>query len=259
MNSRIFLCILILIFFTALSHGDTEKIYSWDMNENPNWIMNGEWEWGVPLGQGGISFGLPDPYGGHTGSNVIGINNSGDYSIKKIGGPYYLRTQAINCSGICDAELRFHRWLNIDWQPWVSSYIHVSNDAINWIELWTNGSTGEIVENVWSEFTYDISDIADGESAVFIRWSYSIDTPDAWAYSGWNIDDVSIWGTKETQCSSKCAEDFNNDNFINTGDLLLMISAFGSNDSDFDLNNDYLVNTIDLLALISSYGPCQTP
>ena len=256
MSIRLLLSFILLTLLATLSFGNPEQIYNWDMNENPNWLMTGEWEWGVPLGQGGISFGLPDPYDGYTGSNAIGINHYGDYSIKKIGGPYYLRTESINCSGVCETELHFYRWLNIDWQPWVSSYIHVSNDAINWTELWTNGSAGEIVENQWSKFTYDISDIADGESTVFIRWSYSIDTPDAWAYSGWNIDDVSIWGNKVDYCPTECPEDFNNDNFINTADLLQIVSALGSNDPNFDLNNDSVVNIVDLLALISAYGPC---
>jgi hypothetical protein len=39
---------------------------------------------------------------------------------------------------------------------------------------------------------YDISDLADGESTVYVRWVMgpTEDNP----YCGWNIDDVQIWG-----------------------------------------------------------------
>ncbi len=53
-------------------------LYAANMDVDPGWTFspgsgNYRWEWGHPLGQGG------DPASGHTGSNVIGYNLSGQY------------------------------------------------------------------------------------------------------------------------------------------------------------------------------------
>jgi hypothetical protein len=66
----------------------------------------------------------------------------------------------------------------------------ISANGTSWTELWSDGVLS-ITEDAWSTQTYDISDVADGEDTVWIRWSYQVSFG-AWAYSGWNIDDVQI-------------------------------------------------------------------
>jgi hypothetical protein len=230
--------------------GDPEVIHSWNMDVDPGWTMTGEWEWGQPLGLGGDLFGLPDPLGGYSGDSAMGMNQAGDYSTE-VGGPYELRTQAIDCSTITDTQLRFHRWLNIDWQGWVFSYIEVSNNGVDWTQLWTNGSDGEIVESAWTEHTYDISEVADGESTVYIRWTYEVAVA-AWAYSGWNIDDVEILGTVV-----ECVGDLNGDGMVNGADVGLMLAEWGPcRNCAADLNHDGEINGADLGLLLSSWGGC---
>lgn len=53
-----------------------------------------------------------------------------------------------------------------------------------------------------------------------------------------------------------CPFDYNDDGVVNTGDLLIFLSAFGcsSNCEAFDLNADGLVNTADLLIFLSAFG-----
>jgi hypothetical protein len=67
----------------------------------------------------------------------------------------------------------------------------VSSDGTTWTTVWQNNDYVE--DSSWSEVEYDISSVADNESTVYIRWTMGI-TDGSWQYSGWNIDDVEIWG-----------------------------------------------------------------
>lgn len=63
---------------------------------------------------------------------------------------------------------------------------------------------------------------------------------------------------------SLCPGDLNGDLFVNSPDLIQMLSQWGQCGSPAgyctgDLNGDELVNVIDLMALISGWGPCRAP
>ena len=180
-----------------------QLVYSWNMNSNPGWATQGQWAFGHPTGQGGTSYGYPDPSNGATGSNVCGVNLNGDYSLT-VGGPYYLTTGAINMTGRTQTTLKFKRWLNTDYQPYVYATIHVSNNGSTWTQVWSNG-TSEIAENAWSSQSYSISSVADNQPTVYIRWGYQI-ASGAYAYSGWNIDDVEIWGVGGGSQQGACCD-----------------------------------------------------
>ena len=191
---------------------------------NPGWTMQGEWGFGQPTGQGG-AYGNPDPSSGFTGVNVFGINLNGDYSTD-IGGPYYVTTNAIDCSEFSGISLHFQRWLNSDYQPYVSQTIEVSSNGANWTLLWENGG-GEIADNAWSEQAYDISAVADGGPAVYLRWGHEVGQSGAWAYSGWNIDDVQIVAL---DCNSPCPADVDGSGTVDIDDLFQVLSAWGTCD-----------------------------
>ena len=166
--------------------------YFWNMDSDPGWTVEGEWAFGQPQGLGGEFFGYPDPTSGATGLNVYGINLDGDYSLDEIG-PMYLTTGAIDCSGMTQVSLRFQRWLNADWLPWTLDTLEISTDGLSWTELWNNGWE-EIAEDAWSEQVFDLSAQADNQGTVYIRWGHEVaQASGAWAYSGWNIDDVAIY------------------------------------------------------------------
>ena len=48
-----------------------------------------------------------------------------------------------------------------------------------------------ITDSDWQQVEYDISNVADNQPTVYIRWSYQI-LPAANPYSGWNIDDIQL-------------------------------------------------------------------
>ena len=169
-------------------------IYAVSMDSDPGWSASGEWQWGEPAGQGGLSNGNPDPASGYTGSNVYGINLNGDYGTG-VGGPYYLMTQAIDCSEYSAVHLRFYRWLNSDYQPYVYATVEVSNDGSTWAPAWENDGPPAVTDDSWQFVEYDISSIADNQPTVYVRWGHRVASASAYAYSGWNIDDVEVVGT----------------------------------------------------------------
>ncbi len=177
----------------VLHVGIPQLVYSWNLDTDPGWPVQGQWAFGHPTGQGGVSHGHPDPNSGHTGANVFGVNLSGDYATA-VGGPWWVTAGPINLQDATQTTLKFWRWLNSDYQPYTYATIQVSRDGTNWAPVWQNGSS-VIQDAAWSQQTYDISGIASNQPAVWVRWGYQI-ASGAFVYSGWNIDDVEIWALR---------------------------------------------------------------
>jgi len=176
----------------ALTVGVPVMQYSWNMDANPGWTTEGQWAFGVPTGGGGSSYGNPDPTSGATGSNVFGINLNGDYA-NTVGSFEYLTTGPIDCSGFTQVSVKFQRWLNSDYQSYVYQTLEASDDGATWQSVWDNG-TSEISDSSWSEQAYDLSAVADGASTLYLRWGHQVAGSGSFAYSGWNLDDVEVWG-----------------------------------------------------------------
>jgi hypothetical protein len=170
----------------TLSVGDRITRYQWLLLEDPGWSTEGMWDYGVPTGGGG-QFGGPDPTSGHTGDTVYGYNLNGDYP----GGmsEEHLTTGPIDCSGFVLTSLRFWRWLGVEVPRYDEALVSVSPDGENWTTVWSNPT--EITDSQWTLMDLDISEIADGEETVYIRWTMG-ETDLTSQYCGWNIDDVEI-------------------------------------------------------------------
>ncbi len=240
-----------------LDVGELACAYAFTLDADPGWLTTGEWAFGVPTGRGGSAHGAPDPVGAATGAYVYGVNLSGDYSTD-VGGPHYLRTAAIDCSQLFDVSLRFQRWLNTDFQPWVNATVEVSSDGTNWTELWANGGL-EIADSCWNTQVLGVSAVADGQPTVYIRWGHEVVDCDAWPYSGWNIDDVEIWGI--VQSGAHDPGDLNCDGAVNAFDIDPFVLALSDpaayaalhpdcNRQLADCNGDGLVNAFDIDALV---------
>lgn len=166
-------------------------VFTFDLTSDPGWPRTGQWAFGQPLGQGGSSYGRPDPATGFTGQNVLGVNLAGDYSTA-VGGPHTLTAGPFNLSGYAATRLQFRRWLNSDWTPYATTNVEVSTNGTTWQRVWTNG-TAYITESAWSLQDIDLSAYADNQGTVYLRWTYTIGGG-AWPLSGWNIDDIAILG-----------------------------------------------------------------
>ena len=177
---------------------DCGIIHDFPLDSNPGWAMNGQWEFGKLTGPGqrGREYGNPDPTSGHTGQNVFGVNLNGDYNTA-IGGPFSLVAGPFDLRGYKDVTLKFWRWLNVDWGDYVRSSVEISTDGKTWSLVWQNPQRAEVADSAWTPVEYDISAQADGQPAVYLRWSYQIVKERACPYSGWNLDDIQLIGCKK--------------------------------------------------------------
>ena len=158
------------------------------LDTDPGWTTDAGWAFGVPAGLGG-QYGEPDPTAGYTGANVYGFELGGDYPNSM---PVrHLTSEAIDCSMLGGVVVKFQRWLNVEQPAYDHASFSVSNDGISFTQVWANG--GEITDAAWTQVLYDISAVADGQATVYLRWTMGT-TDSSWQYSGWNIDDVEIWG-----------------------------------------------------------------
>ena len=154
------------------------------------WLDGGDWEFGVPAGLGGTSYGNPDPTSGYTGANCFGYNHMGDYDDNMPN--RYLLTTAFDCSGLTGTELRFWRWLNVESDSYDHARLHVRTVVGGaWTLVYEN--QGTVTDSTWTQVTYDISAIADNEPTVYLRWTMG-PTDGSVVYSGWNIDDLEFVG-----------------------------------------------------------------
>jgi len=176
-----------------LSIKERQLLYTWPLNTDPGWEMDGEWAWGVPIGEGGSS-GSPDPESGYTGSNVLGYNLAGNYE-DGITDFRYLTMETISCREATDVQLRYRRWLGVRDGDIVK--IVGSNDfgASDWQTVWSNSSQS-VLDSSWVSCTHDISGLADGNENVTIVWLMG-PTGSSGNECGWNIDDIEIWGCRE--------------------------------------------------------------
>jgi hypothetical protein len=251
------------IYFTNLTDhiGDTTRQvqlfvgepvlkYQWTLDSDPGWTTEGQWAFGQPTGGGG-QHGGPDPTSGHTGNNVYGYNLNGDY-------PNYLpethlTSLLIDCSELFGVHLKFWRWLGVEQPKYDHAYVRVSSDGTNWTTVWENPT--EIADFSWVEMDLDISDVADNQSTVYLRWTMG-KTDVGYTYCGWNIDDMQVLGYGYAFICG----DVNKDGKINVADVVYLINylfivgpppqcepvtACG------DVNKDGKIDVIDVVYLIN--------
>ncbi len=178
---------------TTFTLTPSQTIYQNNLDSDPGWSATpgSQWQFGHPTGGGGTQFGNPDPTSGHTGSNVYGVNLSGDYDTTPNQGFRYLTTGPIDVSNFKHVQLDFWQWLNTDHINEVIDTIDVG-DGTFWTGVYNNSET-PTTDNSWKNVVINISPQADRRPELYIRWSYLIQNG-ARPFSGWNIDDVSITG-----------------------------------------------------------------
>ena len=222
--------------------------YFFPFDENPGWTVEGAWQFGTPTA-GGSHNG--DPASAYTGGSVYGYNLFGDYADSMPA--YHLTSTAIDCGNLLDAELRFWRWLGVERAPFDSASVAVSNNGADWTTLWANPGTGSISDSSWSQMSFDISAVADGQSTVYLRWTMG-ETDGNVTYPGWNVDDVEIFAIV---LGPACPGDLDGSGLIDLADLQILLAHYGQsgvdqNAGDMDADGDVDLN--DLQLLLSVYG-----
>ncbi len=219
--------------------------YEWNMDQNPNWTTEGQWDWGTPTGGGG-QYGNPDPTSGATGNRVLGYNLNGDYSNNL--SEKHLVSEVLNLSNKTNVQLQFCRYLYVELPAYDQASIGVRAGNGTWSTVWSNTSVVE--DNQWQTAVYDISSIADNQSNVQIRWTMGT-TDSSWTYSGWNIDDVQILSSG----GAGTIGDVNCDGNISVTDILSIVSEWGQCPTHCaqDVVPDGTIDVLDLLHVIGNW------
>lgn len=192
----IILTFALFIAFANVVNSQT-VIFSDDFETDKGWTLTGEFERGAPAGIGG-DYGNPDPTSAVSGSNVLGVDLTGqnaypgDYENNLTDREYTATSPSFNCSNYDIVTLEFQRWLNVEQDDYDNAYIEVSNDGSTWNVVWENDNT-TITDAAWNLNSVDISAYAAGYSSVQVRFSMGA-TDWGWTFSGWNIDDLEVIG-----------------------------------------------------------------
>jgi len=175
--------------FIPLTANIIDTVFFDDFESDLGWISSGGlWARGTPNGLGG-AYGYPDPSSAYSGSNVIGYNLNGDYTASMP--QYHMSSPSFDCSGKENVVLRFQRWLGVEEPAYDHAYIRVSSNGLNWYTVWENDMT--IADSSWTEMSVDISEYADNEATVYVRFTMGT-SDNAWQFCGWNIDDLAVIG-----------------------------------------------------------------
>jgi hypothetical protein len=172
---------------------DCNLQYVWPLDVDPGWTMEGDWAFGVPQGKlpPKVGAGCPDPTAGFTGENVLGYNLLGSYSMGM--NEKYLTSLPIDCSSLEAVKVRFKRWLGVGSAKHDHAAFQASNDGVTWVTVWEHTATQPISDGAWVHVEYEISNLADHQPTVYLRWVMG-PTSFILFYCGWNIDDIELWG-----------------------------------------------------------------
>ncbi len=174
----------------AIAVTEEITIFQDDFESDAGWtISGGLWSRGVPLGAGGDEqqYPVPDPTEGCLGPAVMGYNLAGNY---ENGLPqHHVTSPGIDCSDMENTRLRYCRWLAVEQPIYDQASVSISTDGTNWTTLWQNPAV--IADIQWNATEYDISEYADNEAEVFLRWTMG-PTDGAMVYCGWNLDNVRV-------------------------------------------------------------------
>jgi hypothetical protein len=234
----------------SITIGGPTLVHAENFDTDPGWTTEGQWAFGQPQGQSG------DPASGFSGNFVYGYNLAGDYPLNM---PVHnLTSTAFDCTGLTNVTVSFRRWLGVERSAFDFARFQVSNDGTNWTTLFTNSASVTLNEEAWSLQEYDISDVADNQATVHLRWVMGT-SDNAVVYHGWNIDDVAIFALVPLP---DCTGDTNGDGIVNFTDLNTVLATFGQAGAMLpgDFNGDGQVNFTDLNTLLANFGAdCANP
>jgi hypothetical protein len=160
-------------------------IFRDDFETANGWTLEPEWEIGAPQGLGSAP---GDPLVAITGTGVLGqdLSGQGDHP-----GDYEPSTATsavspvIDASALVNAELMFHRLLVAAHAS--IAYVDVKTAGGAWQQVYGSPTSGGHTDWSWTEQSHDVSQHADGNPNLQIRFRLSSFIASSFA-PGWNAD-----------------------------------------------------------------------
>jgi hypothetical protein len=165
--------------------------FSEDFHDNAkNWQLGQEWQIGPATASPVTTPFGPDPANDHSptmDNGVAGVVIGGNASTA-IHPFEYLTSPPFAASG-ATVVLRFWRWLNSDYEPWMHDTVEVWNGSA-WVSVFAAGGPPGVQDDHWVLQELDLSPYAN--PAMQIRFGVDVAQTGAFTVSSWNVDDVVV-------------------------------------------------------------------
>jgi hypothetical protein len=180
--------------------GDCPAVYFEDdfSDNSAGWALGYEWQIGPAQASLCAEFGADDPATDHspTGDNGVAGIVLGGCAAGAMHAYAYLESPPFDTSTApAGLIFSFHRWLNSDAPPFMTSDIEVWNGS-QWVAIWTQPAFTQIMDapiaggSGWNLNEFDLT--PHKNAAMRIRFGMRIDHPDVYDFGSWNIDDVRV-------------------------------------------------------------------
>ena len=203
-------------------------------------LETGSWDRGVPANGGSRG----DPATDFDGSGSCWVTgNAADEDID--GGPTRLISPALDLSASPESVISYARWFTNDDNDADRLTVEVSDD---------DGASWSLVESVpnsigWTEASFAPADFVALTSTVRVRFSATDNPNDSVTEAA--IDAFRVF---TYICEEDCAADFNQDDAVDTLDVLAFLNAWVAGDDSADFNEDDVVDTQDVLAFLNAWN-----
>lgn len=160
---------------------------------NAGWTFSSAgWEWGAAT-PSACSLGSDPAFDTSSSENnyILGYEIGGCYS-PNMASPDYAVSPSYNFSGLSGIKLVYERWLGVESVTFDQAGVQISVNGGVWTTVWQN-PTGTINDASWGSSEHDISQYADDQTDVRIRYSLG-PTDSSVVFFGWNLDDLGFIG-----------------------------------------------------------------
>ena len=169
-----------------------------DFETSSAWTLEGEWQIGSPQGLG-TSPGDPTAAFGGTkllGHDLTGLGTwLGDYETGRVEAA---SSPVINASSLTGGQLVFRRWLNAGLGAVPTIEV---KKGTTWSQVWNGGTLG-IQESAFTRQIVNISQFADANSALQIRFKQAGGSNPSQHDAGWNVDRVIVKSSSQPDFTS---------------------------------------------------------
>ncbi len=182
-----------------------------DFSTDKGWKLDTTWEKGPTKVSAGQQYAGPDPANDHTGStdNIVAGVKIGDNAPTDIHDWYWLTSPDIDAKVGGAVVLSYWRWLNSDYEPFMTNGVEVF-DGGGWVSLWQTAGSPGAQDTAWTYVELDVTPYANASFKV--RFGYKIGSGGVFSVASWNVDDVKVYQEGAALCcdwASDCqTEDF---------------------------------------------------
>jgi hypothetical protein len=164
-----------------------------------------------------------------------------------------IQSPVIDCSNYSDIEVRF---LYMEGGNTIDNATLWYFDGNSWSLLINTPKTPLTCspQGIWTAYSITLPASADYNANVKIGFEWINNDDGIASDPSFAVDDIFISGTPVAE---PCFGDFNNDGFINTGDLLLLLPEIGTipdGPSIYDMNGNGTIGADDLLDFLPVFG-----